>query len=61
MKTQFKAPQASLKCSWRHEAFTKPKKAVETIKRSLGNKPQSLIYIRGSVAKASSSEHSNLY
>ena len=61
MKNTFKAPQKSLISSWRHEAFTKPKKSVETIKRSLGNKPQSLVYVRGSVTKASNAEHSNLY
>ena len=61
MKTQFVAPQKSLQSSWKHEAFTKPKKTVEMIKKSLGNKPQSLVYIKGSVTKAGNAQHSNLY
>ena len=61
MKNTTIAPIKPLHSSWVHEAFTKPKKAVEMVKKSLGNKPQSLVYYRGSVVKAASNQHSNLY
>lgn len=61
MENQFKAPQRSLGSSWKSEPFARKKKPLDLVKKSLGNRPQTLVYHRGTVTKATNSRHSNLY
>jgi hypothetical protein len=61
MENQFKAPQKSLVSSWKSEPFSRKKKPLDLVKKSLGNKPQSMVYHRGNITKATNSQHSNLY
>ncbi len=54
------APQKSLQSSWMQIAFTKPK-ACNVIKRSLGNRPNTIIKTPKGMATSSNLFNSNPY